>query len=174
MRERVVCRLGLAPAGMARENELQYLPELCRAQAAGPARDACIALYKDFDLCWSAPSLDERVACAKGVLGLESNIREQMIACLEKEEPESTVCADKLRQKVYDLVLFRLYDLEERAEDLLERSVPIDAVADLVVEIEQKKIAFKAATTKEARRQAVLDVRAAWLQFVIKAKTYLR
>lgn len=174
MRERIICRLGLSPDGIARENEIKYLPELCRAQVEGAARESCIRLYKDFEPCWGAPTYDERVACAKGALGLQANIREQMIVCLEQEEPQATVCADELRQKVYDLVLFRFDDLSKRAEGLIDRSVPVDVAADLIVSIEEKKIAFKAATTKEVRRQSVLDVRAAWLDFVVKVKTYLR
>lgn len=174
LRERVACRMKLEPAGMARENEIRYLPELCRAQADDAAKAACITLYRSFAPCWSTPAGPERTACAKGVLGLAGDLKAAVVECKNQDEPAKTECLAAIRAKVYDLTLFRIYDLEERAEELREQGVPESAIVDLSVAVEEKKIAFKKAATKEGRKAAVLEVRAAWQKFLTAAKPYLR
>lgn len=174
MRERIACRLKLEPAGIAREDEIRYLPELCRSAAGEDAKAACIALYRSFAPCWASPAGDARTNCAKNAVGLAGDLKEQVVACREMDDPAKSACLDALRKKVYDLILFRVYDLEERAEALRANGVPDAAIVDLSVKIEEAKAAFRAATTKDARRKAILDARDAWKAFLDAAKPYLR
>ena len=174
LRERIACRLKLEPVGIARENEIRYLPELCRAASGEQEKTSCIALYRSFAPCWVTPPGAERTACAKSVLGLVTDIKESAIGCKDQDEPARSECLGALRVKVYDLVLFRIYDLEERAEELSKLGVPFEAIVDLSVAVEERKAVFKKAGTKEERKNAVLEVRAAWQKFLSAAKPYLR
>lgn len=173
MRARILCRMKLAPAGVARENEIRYLPELCRA-LEGAERDRCIALYKSFGPCWEAEGRDERIACARATLGLGENLRELAVACKEMEPAERDTCLTALRAKVHDLVVFRMYELEERAEELVEGGVAVETVADFSAKVEQRKIEFVKATDMAGRKKAVLDLRADWKDFLARATPYLR
>ncbi|HSD12898.1 MAG TPA: hypothetical protein VLC10_05035 [Patescibacteria group bacterium] len=174
IRERIACRLKLEPAGIAREDEISYLPELCRVTADESAKAACIALYRSFAPCWSSPAGDERTNCAKAAIGLAGDLKERVIACKEMDDPAKTECLEVLRKKVYDLILFRIYDLEDRAEALRANGVPDDVVVTLSVKVEEAKAAFRAATDKDGRRKAILDARDAWKAFLAAAKPYLR
>jgi len=174
MRERIACRLKLEPAGLAREDQIRYLPELCRSMADQADKDACIALHRSFEPCGEKPLFDDRIACAKGVLGLEGDLKEKVITCKEMDEPAKGTCLAELRKKVYDLVSFRMHDLRERAEGLQNAGAPFDAVVDLAVAVEEGKIAFNNATTHDARVTAVKAVRDDWQTFLLQSKPYLR
>jgi len=47
LRDRISCRLNLAPAGAARDLELQYLPENCQPHT-GSEQQRCVNRYKSF------------------------------------------------------------------------------------------------------------------------------
>ncbi len=162
--ERVTCRLHLAPAGLARELEIQYLPELCRTMTDPAKRTACIAQYKAFGPCWAKPVGEERFSCARGALALGPDVAAAATQCGGDQ-----TCIAALRDKVYALVRFRFYDLEERAEDTYYHGITIDQIASFVVTVEQKKIDFTNATSAAERRQIILDVRDAWQTFVAQA-----
>jgi len=60
-------------------------------------------------------------------------------------------------------VKFRLYNLEEEAEELLEKGyLSFEDVRDFVVKMELKKSAFNAAQTKKERVKVLLDAREDW------------
>lgn len=174
MADRISCRLNLEPAGITREDEIRYLPELCRSMTDKAEQDACIVLSRSLETCRTKPLFDDRIACAKGVLGLEGDLKEKVIACKEMDEPAKGVCLDDLRKKVYDLVQFRLGDLEDRATGLRNAGAPFGAVIDLSVAVEENKIALSNATTADGRVTAVKAVRAAWQTFLLHSKPYLR
>lgn len=171
LRERIFCRLNLAPAGIARELQIEYLPEACRAKAVGAARNECIRYYKNYQPCWQSTGIRERLQCARGVLKLRENVAEERQACDPKA---ATACRTAIRDKVYDLIKFRFYELEQRAEALGARGAHLDTIADFVTTAEQKKQDFDAATTTAARRQIILDIRQAWQTFMATAKTQIK
>lgn len=173
LRERVECRLRLVPAGLARELEIQFLPEACKAFAVGDTRAECISLYKSFDPCWSLPLGDRRNLCAKDVLGLSEDVSTDVASCQELSVSEAVECMSSLRARVHDMILFRIYDLEERAEELLDMGVRVEDVADFVTIIEELKHAFVIAESKEGRRNVILGARSAWRAFVDVARTQL-
>ncbi len=167
LHDRISCRLNLAPAGVAQELKLQYLPEECRAMSDGKERQECIVRYKAYTPCWNIPAGEGRFACARNVLGLKDSVAEELAACAGTQSAE---CKQNAREKVLYMIKFRFYDLNERAEELVSRGADINAVADLEAAIEGKKQEFNMATTTESLRQIVLDVRASWLRFVNQVK----
>lgn len=174
LRERIFCRLNLAPAGMVRELEIEYLPEECRAAADSAQRQACIARYKSYQPCWSVPAGESRFACARDILRLGPMASEEVKNCQGQTGSEQVACKAAVREKVFRMIKFRLYDLEERAEQLAERGADLDAVADLEALIESKKQAFDAAQTKAERRQIIFDVRQAWQDFLNRVKDQVK
>jgi hypothetical protein len=174
LRERISCRLNLAPAGIVRELQIQYLPEECRALQNEAVKNACIARYKSYEPCWNIPAGEKRFACARNVLKLGPVISEEVKTCQGKTGVEQVACKNEVKDKVFSMIKFRFYDLEERAEKLAERGADLNAVADLETIIESKKQAFNSAQTKAERRQIILDVRQAWQEFVNKVKDQVK
>lgn len=168
LRERVACRLNLTPLAMSRELAIQYLPEECRALTDTIEQTACIERYRSYQPCWGFASTEERVSCARDILQLQENIADDIAAC------ESTECLIDLQDRVYQLIKFRFYELEERSEELAERGANIDEVTDFIVLIINKKSEFNAATTTDQRRQAIIDVRDGWNTFLTKVTPDIR
>lgn len=160
LRDRIYCRLNLTPAAMSRELEIQYLPEECRAITDTDQQAGCIVRYQNYKPCWNFTSTTERVQCARDILKLSPVLADDIKQCADQ------ACLIKLRDQAYQLIKFRLYELEERAEELAEQGANLGAVADFVAVIVNKKIEFNTATTTEQRRQAILDVRTSWQNFI--------
>lgn len=175
MRDRVLCRLNLSPAGIARELEIEYLPEECRTITDMSKRKTCIDTYKSYKPCWNIPVGDGRIACAKQALKLGPTLSEEIQKCKAIESgTQQTVCLKATKQRVFSLVKFRFYDLEERAEELSDDGVPKELIADFVVFIQQKKQAFNDAPSHADRLKVVAEVRVGWQKFVTAAKKYLK
>ncbi len=174
LRERVRCRLRLTPAGLTRELQIEYLPEECREFPVGASRQDCIRYYRNYQPCWSKPVGEARFACARDVLEIGPTVRSLAQACREKTGEDRTTCTRGIQDKVFDLIKFRFYDLEQRAENLGERGANLDAVADFVATVETKKQAFNTANTTAEHRQIILDVRVAWRDFLNRVRAQIR
>lgn len=170
LRERTLCRLELTPAGLTRELEIEYLPEECRALRAPGAKKSCIELYKAFGPCWYKGEGEERFACARNVLKLGPVLSDEVKACRGKTGEDQVACKIELKEKVFAMIKFRFYNLAERAEKMAKRGASREPIADFQTLVETKKQEFNAATSKEERRKLILDVRAAWREFVLQAK----
>lgn len=168
MRERISCRLNLNEAGLQRELELEYLPEECRSFTEIEKRQSCIQLYKGFLPCWKQDSLRQRIDCAASVVGLSGTVSEEVSQC-----GGQLSCVEKVRGKVYSMIKFRLYDLSERAEELMEHGADVEAVTDLVNAMETLKQKLNTARTKQERKKIILDAREAWRMFVMRIKDQL-
>lgn len=173
LRDRISCRLNLAPAGAARDLEIQYLPEACRVKS-GNEQKSCINLYKSFNPCWSAKEGEQRFSCARNVLKLGPVISDEVKICQGKKGANQVVCKNQLKEKVLYMITFRFYDLETRAEELGNRGADLNAIADFETIIELKKQAFDRASTSANRKQIILDVRSAWQDFVNKIKDQVK
>lgn len=169
LRERISCRLNLAPAGAARDLELQYLPEACRVKT-DTEQKKCIDLYKSFQPCWSSPQGEQRFLCARNVLKLGPVISDEVKTCQGKTGADQVACKAQVKERVLYMIAFRFYDLETRAEELGNRGVDLNAIADFETTIEVKKQALDKASTNAERKQIIFDVRAAWQEFVNKVK----
>ncbi len=166
-RDRVLCRLNLAPAGLARESQIEYLPEVCRTRE-GDERDECIKYYKNFKGCWVKTG-EERFDCAREQLELKDEIPAMRAACEAKGGDQAADCSKELREHVYWLILFRMYNLEQRAEDMAtSKGIDLSLVADLDVAVIDAKVAFLNADSHEARRAVILGLRDTWTAFMKK------
>ena len=164
MRERVLCRLKLTPAGLEREYTHEYLPEECRGEVKDK-QQKCIDRYKSYKPCWKVPVGQGRIACARTALQLSGDIPQAKRTCANDE-----TCMKDLRWRVHALIKFRMYDLEERAEALQEKGADVEAIADFVTLIGENKQAYNTATTKEERKNIILNVREGWKTFVLRVK----
>lgn len=174
LHDRIACRLNLAPAGIARELQLQYLPEECRAMASDKDKEVCEERYKSYESCWNLPAGESRFQCARSVLKLGPLVSDEVKTCQGKTGTARVACENEVKDKVFSMVKFRFYDLEQRAEKLGERGADLGAIADLETLIEQKKQAFDRATSLAERRQIILDVRQAWQAFISKVKDQVK
>ncbi|PIR92425.1 hypothetical protein COU01_01800 [Candidatus Falkowbacteria bacterium CG10_big_fil_rev_8_21_14_0_10_44_15] len=173
LRDRVSCRLNLAPAGAARDLEIQYLPEACRVKT-GAEQKECVGRYKSFQPCWNAKEGDERFSCARNVLKLGPLVSDEVKTCQGKKGRDQVACKIALKEKVLYMIAFRFYDLETRAEELGNRGADLNAIADFETIVELKKQAFDKASINAERRQIILDVRKAWQEFISKVKDQIK
>jgi len=165
MRDRVHCRLGLEESELQKELEIRYLPEECRSIPSINERENCVLLYARSQKCWHLSIGEERMNCLRDVLDLK-NIKDQKDAC-----KNNSACLSSLRKNVYSLIKFRLYDLEERAEELIEKGIiTTEQAADIISALEEKKLEFNKATTKEQRKQVIQDVKLLWREFIAQIK----
>ena len=170
LRERITCRLGLSEAGLARENQISYLPELCRSTEDISARTACVAKYKSLEPCWSSSQAEDRLSCARTVLGVSSDVKAEAADCDKLTRKDRGACHEALLTRVNSLVLFRLHDLENRAEEARQYGATDASVADLTVAVEQSGVAFVNATGDEQRKAAIMTEHEAWLNFIKAAE----
>jgi hypothetical protein len=162
--ERVKCRLNLDEGERAYELKVQFLPEECRA-LFGAQRDECIKVYDNVQRCWMFPEGASRVGCVRDSLDFTS-IASESTNC--ESATNKTECIDRLKKNVFSLIKFRIYDLEERAEEL-HREYPY-LVAKFVTDLEKKKQEFNDAATIAGKRQVILGVRELWKNFVAEVK----
>ena len=168
LRERVRCRLNLESEEIEKELELQYLPEECR-DLSGNEKGICIARYKSVQSCWKF-SGNERISCVKRQINL-GRIQDEKEACNKKTGQERAACVIGAKNKVYSLIKWRFYDLEERAEDFMQRGlIDNETAADFVVKVEENKRKFNEAKTKDEREGIILEVRNDWKGLVNKIK----
>lgn len=173
LKQRVSCRLDLEKEEQEKELELYYLPEECR-ELNGSSRGLCIASYKSVQTCWKFPAGNERISCVKRAIKLE-NLQEQKEICNSKTVNEKAQCKKELKDKGYSLIKWHFYDLEERAEGLMQRGfIDKDAVVDFISKTEQNKISFNEAETKEERQGIISAVRNDWKEFADKVRENLR
>lgn len=170
LKERVSCRLNLAPAGIQRELEIQYLPEQCRP-LEGNERQTCVKLYRDLQPCFDQQYPSLRFACAAKILAFGQSVSAEAKKCNEQPMAERSTCKQTLREKAFNMIKFRFYDLSERAETLGARGAISTAdVADFVTLVETKKMEFDGAADNPARSRIILDIREAWKTLLLKLK----
>lgn len=169
MRERVECRLRLARQA---SQGLRHVPEDCRSQDDESERTECLELYDKVQPCRNLTTNDEKFACVRGKIGKTQNITSEYRGCQASENP--TACMSLAKEKVHYMAKFRLYNLEHAAEKLLARGVSNETVTDFIAKLEQHKIDFDAAATKEAKQQVLRDTLADWKEFKKAAMEQLK
>jgi predicted DNA-binding protein YlxM (UPF0122 family) len=165
MRERIACRIKLK-----QENELNYLPEECRV-LTGLERAKCINNYKNTIICFNKESDAERVNCARRAIGLQiATIRQAKLDCKGNQ-----TCLNELKEKVFTLIKFRFYNLEYKAQEIMEKyNISESLVIDFISSIETKKQEFNNASSIEDKKQIIKDVSNLWRQFIDQAKSEIR
>lgn len=170
IKERVKCRIEL-PEQAEKEAELNYLPEECKSFVAIGKRESCVKRYINFQKCFTKDKNDkQKVTCAKSVINL-GDIKSELTSCNAKADNEKTKCHEELTSKVDSIVKFRIYNLEEKAEELLaDGRAEKDAVIEFVANIEEKKQAYNDAKTIAEKKRIILDVQKQWHEFVKTVK----
>ena len=168
MQDRIRCRLSLAE-----ENEYDYLPEECRA-LINQSREKCVANYKKSQGCWASLKDTERFSCAKKAFGLDGTVASQKGACDALTGTNRSNCILNLTGKVDAIVKFRIYNLEEKAQRLMEKGANGELVANFVILLEQKKQEYNSANTTEQKKTVVREVQHSWQAFITKAKQLVK
>ena len=133
-------------------------------------QEECIDRYRAFNACWEVPEGEERLACARETLKLTLPISAEVERCAKGVGSAQDECKHEIQDKVRYMVVFRFYDLEQRAEALIDRGADFAAVVDLETLIEEKKQQFYEVETKEEMHAIIRDVRVAWSDFVYRVK----
>ncbi len=168
MQDRIRCRLSLAE-----ENEYDYLPEECRA-LINQSREKCVANYKKAQNCWTSLKDTERFSCAKKAFGLDGTVASLKAACDTLIGTNRSNCILGLAGKVDNVVKFRIYNLEEKAQHLMEKGANEELVANFVVLLEQKKQGYNNANTTEEKKAVVMEVQRSWQSFISNAKRQVK
>ncbi len=165
MRERIKCRLQLKE-----ENEYDYLPEECRAQV-NESREKCVTNYKKSQNCWASDKDSERFKCAASAFGLVGTVASQKAQCDNLTGQNRSQCILQLRDRVDAIVKFRIYNLEEKTQRLLEKGlVDADTATDFVAAMEQQKQNYNDAKTVEEKKAVVRGVQKLWKEFISNIK----
>jgi hypothetical protein len=161
VRERISCRLDLEEEDQEEELEVYFLPEECRAVYFTP-REECLERYESVQGCWQFPVGNERILCVKKVMNL-GTIQEEKEKCSRLGGVQKLVCEDELKNKVYNLIKWRFYDLEERAEDFMHRNlIDKETATDFIITAEESKVKFNEVKAFEEKKNIILNVRIAW------------
>ena len=169
LRARIDCRLGLSEEDLTREITTKYLPEECRARGAGAKQKACVELYKKFAPCWQKTGAADRMICARGVIGVAADVRDDVASCKKMSGAAQAACLGALREKVFTYAKFKFYDLSEYAEDYLhDGRVSRGAAVDFVTLMESLKQKFNNTRNLKTKWEIAGQVHAAWSKFLQK------
>jgi hypothetical protein len=173
LRERVYCRLNLSPEGIRREFEIEYLPEECRTVTNIDARQECVDRYRAYNACWQMSTATDRFTCARQVLEMPTDVSIEAQRCESLTGDLHDQCVRRLQQQVYNLIKFKFYDLEWRAEYLAsEGLIDIDTLTGFIVLIVESKTAFNETGSTSQRRAIIQDVRQGWEDFLMAVREY--
>ena len=165
--DRVRCRAKLTPEELARQEQVQYLPEECRAIPVMENRAACIQRYRDVHGCRNLVSAGSRIFCAARVLNYPSAVSLEITACQKITfKSEQAECVLAVRQRIYAMIIFRMAELGVRANELKLSGAPAEQISAFLIAQEQAVVNFSQAETKEHRRAAILGLRSSWQTFV--------
>ncbi len=168
-RERVQCRLNLKKEEFEYEYSLRFLPEECIPLAENK-KQRCIQIYKDVQQCWEFKNDQARVSCVKTQLKFKG-VSEEIRECTPLKEEEKRNCIESVKENVFTIIKFKMYNLEEKAEELLsEGKAQEDAVTSFIAEVEGKKIEFNQAQSIYGKRQIISAVNKLWKEFLNEAE----
>ena len=165
MRKRIRCRLQLKE-----ETEYDYLPEECRARI-NESRESCVANYHKSQNCWKSLNDTERFDCAKKSFGLVGTVASQKAQCDNLTGTNRSSCILELRDRVDAVVKFRIYNLEEKAQRLMEKGiVDLEMVSNFVAAMEQQKQNYNEAKTVAEKKAVIKGVQRLWKEFISNMK----
>ena len=151
--DRVTCRINLESEKEEYEN---FFPEECKNHKDP---DKCLNIYRSVSECWDILTSSGRISCLKENIDLKD----------ERGSCNSLECKRDLNDKLITMIKLRFYNLEEQAEILEENGIlDKDDLINFVVEIEQKKLKFNYAETKEEMKSVIKEVRILWKDLMKK------
>ena len=167
MKDRVKCVLNLPDDYI---DKVRYVPEECRALLNNPEKQKCIENYRLLQTCRTGRTTDvEREACAKPKLNLSDNIQYNIDQCKTELGSKKRLCFQRIKDSVFLLTKFRIYNLAYKAYELKEKGASEADVVDFITLLNEKKIAFNNAQTAD-KKKIVEGVKAEWAKFKEKVK----
>ncbi|HLC68701.1 MAG TPA: carboxypeptidase-like regulatory domain-containing protein [Candidatus Bilamarchaeaceae archaeon] len=163
---RLQCILRLSDE--ARGAVVVYTPEEC-LETGATARQQCVETYRLFQTCRNLETDAEREDCIKPKLGIDGEVRTMLQACQEEFGSRKLLCIEQMRERIFQLVKFRMYNLEYKAEEFMELGIPEEDVVDVMVAISGAKIAFNNAHTIQEKVAVVQQLKEDWQEFVAQA-----
>jgi hypothetical protein len=162
LKERLRCVMNLPDDDVL---NVRYVPEECRVLDE-EGKQRCIGLYRVLQSCRieSYEGDEAREGCIKPKLNLSDNISGQYSSCGDQ------ACRDRVRQNVYTMVKFRIYNLIYKAEEMRELGVAEDEVVDFVAYIEEAKVRFNNAASITGKKLVIQEVKAKWEEFRDRAR----
>jgi len=160
VRERVQCRLKLR---VKASEGLRHVPEECREKDGEDDRQECLELYDKVQPCRNLTTNDEKFACVRMKLNKTINMSSDPRGCQASQNPAA--CMALAKEKVHYEAKFKIYNLEHAAEKLMTRGVSNEIIAAFIAKLEQFKVDFEAASTKEEKKAVLEQVRTAWQGF---------
>lgn len=165
MRSRIRCRMMLSDDEV---RNVSFMPEECRLLAN---KTACIETYRTFQTCrLDLEGDDARAKCIRPKLGIGQEVREEVVACQALNGTARQECFQTLRDRVFLLVKFRMYNLVYKAQKLQEEGVNETLVLDFISYLEDAKIRFNNAPDIASKKAILIEVKQKWLEFVEQAR----
>lgn len=159
--ERVKCRLQTKDTAQL----LRQMPEECR-DLKGPEKSKCVAGYQANVKCQTLKSDVARVGCAKTAQQLK-DVKSEKEACMKKEGANKKTCAKNLKDKVSNVVKFRIRNLQQKAQDWQGKGkVTEENALAFVSSLEQKVVEFEQAQSPADKKEVVKSVQKLWIDFV--------
>lgn len=171
--ERVKCRFEVDESVLKEEIKTAYFPEGCR-RGTDTWKEACKTRYKEIGPCWYLESTvgdtypgKKVYSCLKQKLKLADELKPAASYCKGKDES----CKEDYKKAIYNLIIARFYDAEQRAEDFnTQGRLGDEDTQAFIVFITQKKLAFYDAKEKAERVQIIQDVASEWQKLLKKLK----
>jgi len=165
LKDRIKCRLQKSEEDLEKEYSYKYMPEECRVLTDSKQTD-CQQRYKDLQPCWDNPAGPDRIECVKKVLGID-----KLVPISEYCANQDASCMTTYREKVYHLITFRFYDLEERVEDWYrDGKITLDATVDFIAIVVDSKVNFYKTTDKKEHVAIIKSLIQEWDKIVSTVK----
>ena len=166
LNDRVSCRIDLVKKG----KETEFDPEECRT---ANNKEKCRKDYVAANSCWSVKSDRDRSNCFRNHLKFQT-IQLERRECLKLEPRQKDECFQELHDKVFSLIKFRFYNLEQKAEYFMQEGADQNTVSEFVTNIERKKQEFNSAKTIQEKKEIIKQVKDLWNKFINEIKPQLK
>lgn len=169
--ERINCRLHVSPEVIQTELDTAYFPEGCRALGED-WQAKCKDRYKSIGSCWDKTKPKEYdgkdvIACLKKKLVLDPALKPVAAVCKKDDQ----ACREAYKKKIWNLIVARLYDAEQRAELLMqEGKITKEQTIEFIIKISKAKLDFYNAKNKGERVAVIQRIVNEWKELLKKIK----
>ena len=171
-RSRIRCVMGLPDEKV---QAVRYVPEECNV-ANETNKLRCVALYRVLQSCRGEEmeADADRVRCIRPKINVSDEIRQDVRNCQQLTGGENrSACFSRLRENVFTLTKFRIYNLVYKAEELKEKGANEEDVVAFIEYLEDSKKRFNDAGTIRAKIEIVREVKEKWNEFRQKARAQI-
>ncbi len=159
MQERIRCRIQLP-----KEKKYDYLPEECRALGGGTAGATCIKRYQQLQPCFTIKNYQAQLSCGRKTLHWgTTSIQDEVHLCKAADNP--TTCLQTLTEKTYDLIIFRIYMLEQQLQLWYDQGLISEQQTTATINtFETAKQQFRQAPTIAIKKAVLQQTQTIWKQ----------